>query len=466
MAKRNAGRGSSGAGASAPETTARTTARQVKAQVATVGAGAGTTEGTPERPGRVVVVESDAGTAQTLAAVLRLDGYQVALADEAWGGDGEATRPDGAVDVVLAELRADDPGAKRMLAELRTRAPEASVIVLTSYATLESALRALRAGAEDYLTRPVDADELRLAVASAMRRRRLERELAARVRELEQAHAELQTAHDELRALNAQLQQRVEAATAKLHEQVQALDAANQQLVAAQDQHHTFVAMVAHEMRGPLGPIMNYAMLAKRPAATPEKRNEYMDIIVEHANRMNRLVGDLQTATRLSTGQFALQRQTCDVAVAVGGLVEEFRASCRERDFSYTRPEEPVEAEVDADRVVQAVRNLIENAIKYSVEAGAIELSVWKDDARVYLRVGDYGAGIPEAERERIFQPFTRLERRPETSGTGLGLYITRGIVAEHGGALTVYNRVDDERAHGAIFTIALPLRAETPAAS
>ena len=90
---------------------------------------------------------------------------------------------------------------------------------------------------------------------------------------------------------------------------MEALDAANQQLRAAQEQHHTFVAMVAHEMRGPLGPIMNYAMLAKRPAVTPEKRDEYMDIIVEHANRMNRLVDDLQTATRLSTGRFSLQRQ-------------------------------------------------------------------------------------------------------------------------------------------------------------
>jgi signal transduction histidine kinase len=413
----------------------------------------------------VVVVESHAGTADTLAAVLRLDGYHVMVADNPRRSG--ASGPDGAVDVVLAELRADDPGAKRLLDELRRRAPEASIIVLTSYATLESALRALRSGAEDYLTRPVDADELRLAVAAAMRRRRLERELAARVRELEQAHAELQATHDELRALNADLQQRVDAATAQLHQQVEALDAANQQLVAAQEQHHTFVAMVAHEMRGPIGPIMNYALLAKRPAVTPEKRNEYMDIIVEHAHRMNRLVGDLQTATRLSTGQFALEQQRCDVAASVGALVEEFRSSFRDREFSLERPEAPVEAEVDGDRVAQAVRNLIENAIKYSVEAGAIELAVWKDDERVYIRVGDYGAGIPEAERERIFQPFTRLERRPESKGaqgTGLGLYITRGIVAEHGGALTVVNRVDDERAHGAIFTMALPLRAEMSA--
>ncbi len=357
------------------------------------------------------------------------------------------------VDIVLADLRPDDLAGQRALARSAALAPKASVILLTSYATLESALRALRGGAEDYLAKPVDMDELRVAVARVLRWRRLERELAAQVGELERTQAQLRKA-------NEQLRQRVEAATAELQHKVEALDAANQQLRAAQEQHHTFVAMVAHEMRGPLGPIMNYAMLAKRPAVTPEKRDEYMDIIVEHANRMNRLVDDLQTATRLSTGRFSLQRQLSDVRALVESLAREVATSWPDRQFSLESPPEPIQADVDPDRVAQAVRNLVDNAVKYSIEGGAIELSVWQDEARVYLRVGDYGAGIPEAERERIFEPFTRLERRPQTKGTGLGLYITRGIVAAHSGELGVVNRVEDERAHGAVFTIALPLQA------
>src|SRR5262249_24437688 len=135
------------------------------------------------------------------------------------------------------------------------------------------------------------------------------------------------------------------------------------------------------------------------------------------------------------------------------------------RQFSLERPDDSLMAEVDSDRVLQAIRNLVDNAIKYSTEGGAIELSVWQDDERVYIRVGDYGAGIPEAERERIFQPFTRLQQRnADAMGSGLGLYITRGIVAAHGGKLTVLNREGGQRAHGAIFTIVLPLRASAPA--
>jgi signal transduction histidine kinase len=410
---------------------------------------------TKKRKGRALVVEAENGSGATLAAVLRHDGYTVQVASA--GADIAKALRAQPVDVVLAELSADDPHGEGLLAQVRALAPGAATIILTSYATLDAALRALRAGAYDYLAKPVDVDELRSTLRRAMDHKRLERELAARVRELETAQAQL-------RDLNAHLQQRVEEATAALQRQVEALDEANQRLVQAQEQHHRFIAMVAHEMRGPLGPIINYAQMATRPAVTPEKRGEYMKIIVEHAMRMNRLVDDLQTATRLSTGKFTLRPQSCDVAAAVEGLVEQFSSSDHDRRFSLERPPEPVTAEVDADRVLQAVRNLVENAIKYSVEGGAIELAVWRDVERVYIRVGDYGAGIPEAERERIFQPFTRLERRSnDHAGTGLGLYIVRGIVAEHGGDLSVYNRVEGERAHGALFTLALPLRAPDP---
>jgi signal transduction histidine kinase len=223
-------------------------------------------------------------------------------------------------------------------------------------------------------------------------------------------------------------------------------------------------------MRGPLNPIINYAQLAKRPELPHETIEQYADIIVEHAMRLNRLVEDLLTATRLSTGHFSLRRQLGDVGVAVAGLVEEFRGTVHDRRFSLDRPDAPVLADVDLDRVVQAVRNLIDNAVKYSTEGGAVEIGVEQDAERVYVRVRDYGAGIPEEQMREIFEPFTRLGRSPEVSGSGLGLFITRGIAAAHGGELSVSNGGGVDRAFGAIFTLVLPLRspatAERPAAA
>jgi signal transduction histidine kinase len=226
----------------------------------------------------------------------------------------------------------------------------------------------------------------------------------------------------------------------------------------AQSQNQRFIQMVAHEMRGPLNPIINYAQIAKRPAVTEEARNRYMDTIVEHALRLNRLIGDLQTATRLSAGQFTLRCEACDVVAIAAELIAESTAAERERSFTLEQPGEPIIAVVDRDRVGQAVRNLLDNAVKYSVAEGAIETRIWRDASNVCISVGDYGAGIPEAEMKRIFEPFIRLDRQAsEVSGSGLGLFITRGVIGAHGGSLTVRNR-SDERAGGAIFTVTLPL--------
>jgi len=402
---------------------------------------------------RMLVVGDDTTTLTTVGAILRMDGYDVALATSTAAAS-DAMRAS-AFEVILTDLRLSDAPDVDMLARAQELAPGATIITLASYATLESALHALRSGAYGYLVKPLDLDELRIVVGHALERRRLERELAARVRDLEAANKKVTN-------FNRRLQRQVEQATVDLRAQIVALDEANQRLQRTQEQHDRFVAMVAHEMRGPLNPIINYAQLARRPSSTQEARERYMDIIVEHAFRLNRMVDDLQTATRLSTGQFTLKRLRQDVAVVVADLVDQFAASARERTVTCERPAEPIFALVDRDRITQAVRNLLDNAVKYSSPDGPIETRVWRDATMAHISVGDYGAGIPEAEMKRIFDAFTRLQdRNSEAPGSGLGLYITRGIVAAHSGELSVSNRSGDERSQGAIFTISLPLTPE-----
>ena len=413
-------------------------------------------EQTADHSARILVVDADGGLARTLRAILRHDGHDVMVASSLGAADDLLHAIP--FDVILLELGGQGPGGFDTLAMLTRLAPNATVIVLTRFATYDTALRALRAGAYAYLVKPVDVDELRVTVERALERRRLERELAARV-------AELETAQTHLRMFNATLQEQVESATTELSQKVRELDEVNAQLRQAQSEHERFVAMVAHEMRGPLNPIINYAQIAKRPSATPEQIDTYTDIIIEHAFRLNRLVDDLQTATRLSAGQFSLQRLRCDLAGAVEEVIDHFTSTIRDRRFSLTRPGEPVYAVVDKDRILQAVRNLLDNAVKYSAEGGAVDVNVWSDNHNAYIRVQDYGAGIPEPEMARIFEAFTRLEKRPEVSGSGLGLYITRGIVSAHGGALEVRNGDGAERARGAIFTISLPLEIPHPPA-
>ncbi len=402
------------------------------------------------RNGRILVVDGDEGLARALAGILRGDGYAAATVPAL--EDALRQLREQPFDVLLADLRLEENGAE-LLARAHEAAPRVAVVVLTRVATFESALRALRAGATDYLVKPVDIDELRITIERGLEHARLERELADHVRELE-------TAHEQVREFNEQLQQQVERATAELRSKVAALDDANHQLRQEQEDHDRFVAMVAHELRGPLNLIINYSHMLKRPNATPEQLGQWADSVIESAYRLNRLVDDLQTATRLRTGHFTLARKLCDVAATVEQVIDSFTSTVRNRRFALERPTGPLLAEVDADRVMQAVRNLIDNAVKYSAEDGAVEVRVWQDAERAYIRVRDYGAGIPESEMARIFEAYARASTQPDVSGTGLGLFITRGIVEMHGGELTVRNGTGTERARGAVFTIALPLHA------
>jgi signal transduction histidine kinase len=397
---------------------------------------------------RVLVLDSEVGVRETLAAVLRKDGYVVRAAGTV--GEVRELLAEDEFDLALADLYLNGEDGADPLPELRRMAPGAVVIVLTGYATLESALRALHSGAYAYLVKPTDVEELRAMVARGLERRRLERELAQRVRELEQANASIHS-------FNAQLQAEVAAATEELSQKVWDLNATNLRLEQTQAQHQRFVAMVAHELRGPLALVMNYAQLAARTDVSREAVVRYAGLIVENAQRLNRLVEDLQTATRLSTGHFDLKRMPCDLVEATRATVEELRATTPDRTFTFTGDASLGFVDVDQERIMQAVRNLLDNAIKYSNSGGAIEVNVWSDARSACISVRDHGVGIPESDLERILKPFERGSESAEIPGSGLGLFITRGIAVAHGGELNVHNGTGPERASGAVFTLVLP---------
>jgi signal transduction histidine kinase len=413
-----------------------------------IGSSANAVAARAEIAARLLVLDDEVGVRDTLGAVLRREGYEVLTGGRL--NEVATLLRDAPVDVVLLDLRVSDADGRDPLVELGALAPGALVIVLTGYATLESALRALHAGAYAYLVKPTDIEELRLTVERALERRRLERELAARVVQLEAANAAISD-------FNTQLRTQVETATSALERKIEALDDANRQLMATQEQHERFVAMVAHELRGPLGLVMSYAQLAARPGNSIESLGRYTDAIIEHSSRLNRLVEDLQTATRLSTGQFTLRREPCDLVRDVGATVEQFRTTVSARRFTFDGQSDLGQVEVDRDRVLQALRNLLDNAVKYSVENGAIEVRVWSAEHRICISVRDEGAGIPENEMQDILRPFVRGTSGREVPGSGLGLYITRGIIEAHGGELVVQNGSGPERARGALFTLVLP---------
>jgi signal transduction histidine kinase len=400
--------------------------------------------------GRILVVDDEPGVLMTIQAILKMEGYEVQ--GVASGRDALALARKHSFDLILTDLRLGSDDGLDMLAELRKLAPDAVAIVLTGYASLESAIEAMRQGAYDYLAKPTDVEELKLTVARALERQRLQRDLAERVRELEEANQKIQQ-------FNSSLRRQVAEATAALQQKIDELAQAKDALEDAQHEQNLFLAMVAHELMNPATAIIGYAQYAGQPNQTPERITGSIGSIVSQGERLKRLIRDLQDISRLAAGKFELQRTPCDLLPLVRDLVEQCRSTHSSHRFSLITQEgiEHIQGSYDRDRIIQAISNLLDNAVKYSDPETTVTVRLWTEEAWDCLSVHDDGMGIALEAQAHLFKPFGRLEpaRERKIKGSGLGLYITKGIIEAHDGQLFIES--GDGVNTGATFTLKFP---------
>lgn len=264
-----------------------------------------------------------------------------------------------------------------------------------------------------------------------------------------------------------------EETIAALQRQVDELTTANLLLQEQLARKEQFTAMIAHELRGPLSPIINYAQMLARTVSTQKtdmatlsrKRRENLQrntsIIISQARRLSRLVNDLLDASRLTSGQFSLFRETCDIVALVKETVEHLRPVAPYHTFEVLTPEDSVTGHWDSGRLQQALGNLLDNAVKYSDENTVVTVRVWTDDEKVHVSVHNQGASIPSTDIGLLFRPYTRLQSTSGRQGSGLGLYITKSIIEAHHGSLRLEARNDEvsnDLQRGTTFTFELPL--------
>jgi signal transduction histidine kinase len=246
-----------------------------------------------------------------------------------------------------------------------------------------------------------------------------------------------------------------------LQDQVNELTAAKllleeevEQLKAELVQKERFAAMIAHELRSPLTPIINYAQIIARPNQRRETVERGSQIIVSQSWRLARLAKDLLDVSRLSSGQFTLKCQPCNLIKVVKDLVEQVKPVAPFHNFKLELPGEPLMGNWDVDRLQQAVGNLVDNAIKYSDDETTITLKIWETTGKACVSVHNIGASIPKSQIDQLFRPFSRLKTPVPQDGTGLGLFITRSIVEAHGGELRLEELPEDQ---GTTFSFDLP---------
>jgi PAS domain S-box-containing protein len=220
-----------------------------------------------------------------------------------------------------------------------------------------------------------------------------------------------------------------------------------------------FLAMLAHELRNPLAPISTAAQMLKM-AGMDEKRVQHAsDVITRQVKHMTNLVDDLLDVSRITRGLVQLESENLDLKLVLAGAVEQARPliEARQHELHIRMCSKPVFVTGDKTRLVQVIANLLNNAAKYTSQAGRIELALEADDDWATIQVGDNGSGIAPTLLPHVFDLFAQGERTPDRAqgGLGLGLSLVKNITALHGGQVAA---LSEGLGKGSLFTVKIPL--------
>jgi signal transduction histidine kinase len=364
---------------------------------------------------KILVVDDNAQNRDLAQATLEDEGYQVLLA----GGGEEGIRRVEAdhPDCVLLDVRM--PGTDGFAVCSRIRAlPDARdtpVVFLTALRDVDTFDQALRAGGDDFLTKPVRPTELVLRVAAALK----------------------------LRRMNAELREHYEIVRRQRDD-----------LMRLQLQKERLSSFVVHDLKNPVNSLDLHAqLLLRQPDLPPRARDSVLHIRAE-ARSLLRLILNLLDISKSEEGRLtprlepvALEPLLIEIGDAFAMRAQAARVVLK-RDLSIDS------VVADADLLRRVLENLIDNGLRHAPAGSTLTLSAARTDAGTELRVADQGRGVPAEQREKIFEPFVQgsAEQQLTRSGRGLGLSFCRLAIQAHGGRVWV-----GDASPGAVFCVSLP---------
>jgi signal transduction histidine kinase len=385
---------------------------------------------------RLLVVDDEESLRITTAAIFEKEGY---IVDTASSGD-EAMdlmcKSD--YDLVLTDLHMEGGDGLSVLNRIRQQAPLTISVVLTGFASVESAIAALQEGAYDYLIKPCDIETMKHTIRRGVEHRRL-------------MLAE-QKARSDLQQLNLDLEQRIEERTGELRR-------LNMELADANRAKDVFLATLSHELRTPLTPVVGWIKLLRSGTLDEKSVAQALDAIERNAWLQSRLIDDLLDTSRIATGKLHFEPKPTDLNVAVKAAVDTVRTSAAARNLELTVSLHPASLIVLGEpvRLQQIAWNIVSNAIKFTDPGGKVTVTTGFDGTEAYVTVTDSGIGIEPEFLPHVFDRFRQADGSTSRrhGGLGLGLAIADALAKMHGGWLEAQSQ---GVGHGAAFTLKVAL--------
>ncbi|GEN49965.1 cell wall metabolism sensor histidine kinase WalK [Alkalibacterium pelagium] len=229
------------------------------------------------------------------------------------------------------------------------------------------------------------------------------------------------------------------------------------------EERKQFVSNVSHELRTPLTSMRSYIeALADGAWEDPELAPRFLEVTQNETDRMIRMIQDLLHLSRIDSGKSSLELEIVDITEMVDHVLNRFdmlihSAEYETRNYRIHKEliKEAIFVEVDPDRMIQVLDNIMNNAIKYSPDGGTITGRMHKTDDAVIISISDEGMGIPKADLNKIFTRFYRVDRARSRAmgGSGLGLAISKEVVEQHGGRIWA----ESKEGKGTTFYLSLP---------
>lgn len=218
-----------------------------------------------------------------------------------------------------------------------------------------------------------------------------------------------------------------------------------------------FVSTASHELRSPLTSISGFAhtLLRHGPNLSEEERTDFLTVINQQAKQLARLIDELLTVSRIEEGRLALSFRKIDVTRLAKDCIDAARLRSDKHQFNTDFPPDFPPVVADEGKLSDILRNLVDNALKYSPEGGRVEIGGKVAGREAIIWVSDEGAGIPEKDLAAVFEKFYQVAGRPDAPGTGLGLYIVAQLIKAHDGRMWV----ESQEGRGSTFFFALPQR-------